>query len=93
MIYPTNSNIFVKLLHREEVAGLIIPDKAKRWQEKMIECEVEAIGPFVRDVAVGEIVVIEGSAGKWIDGDICPFPTETYRMIDQSEVLLVKEAA
>lgn len=93
MINPTNSNVLVKLLHRGEVAGLMIPDKAKRWQESMIECEVVVAGPYAREVEPGDVIVIEGHAGKWIDKDLAPDPTEIYRMIDQSEILLVKEAA
>lgn len=97
MIHPTNSNIFVKLLHRKPVESggveLLIPDKNKRWQEDVLECEVVRCGPFAREVEPGDVVIIEGSSGKWIDNDLTPDPTEKYRMIDQSEILLVREAA
>lgn len=93
MIQPTNSNILVKLNHRGEIAGLMIPDKAKRWQENTIACEVIATGPLVREVEVGETVIVEGHAGKWLEPRLMPEPDETYRMIDQSDVLLVKVAA
>lgn len=89
MIRPIGQNILVKLKHRESSVGLTIPDKAKRWQEKTLECEVVSIGPYVRSIEVGEVVMIEGHSGKWIDQELTDDPTETYRMIDRSDVIAI----
>ena len=89
MIKPIGTNILVRLNHRKEVAGLLIPDKAKRWQESTLEAEVIAVGPHVASVEPGDIVIIEGHAGKWIDPGLAGDPTEIFRMITKPDILLV----
>ena len=90
-IQPTTVNILVKILPRGESAGLLLPDGDKRWKEATLRAEIVAVGPFVNEVAPGEIIVMEGAAGKWIDKDLTPDPAEIYRMITSNDILLVEE--
>lgn len=91
MIKPTNINILIELLPRPEQAGLIIPEMQKRWQENRIEAKIIAKGPYVSSVEVGEVVLIEGSAGKWIDPGLAGDPEKTFRFITKADIIAVIE--
>jgi co-chaperonin GroES (HSP10) len=90
MIKLRNRNIIVKLREQKELScGLIKVNKSKHWQEEQYEAEVVNVGPNVDEVAVGDLVIISGEAGKWLDpGVVDPTDLETtYRLVTESDIL------
>lgn len=47
--------------------GLISVDVGKTWAKDQMEAEVMGIGPDVTELQVGDVIVITGEAGRWMD--------------------------
>lgn len=94
MIKLRNANIIIKIREQKELpCGLIAVNTGKVWAKDQLEAEVTHVGPYVEEVKVGDIVLIEGDAGRWIDpGTVDPEDkTTTYRMITEDSILGVIE--
>lgn len=74
--------------------GLISVSIGKEWKQDQIECDVVGVGPWVDEVAVGDVVIIEGHAGKWLDAGTWDENDKgtTYRILKTDDILLVAEA-
>ena len=92
MIKPTGINILVELQPRPEQAGLIIPELSKRWQEEQMEAVIVSKSDIVSEVEVGDTVLIEGHAGKWVDSGLAGDSDKTYRFITKSDIIAVIES-
>lgn len=94
MIKPTGSRLLVKMIPRTEqlsnALSLTLVDKEKHWRHAFRKGKIIAVGPFVRDVEVGQVVVMEGSAGTTLDGREVGLGEE-YRWLKEYEALAVEE--
>lgn len=94
MIKPTGSRLLVKMIPRidqlENSLGLTLVDKEKHWRHVYRKGKVIAVGPFVREVEVGQVIVMEGSAGTTLDGREVGFGDE-FRWLKEYECLAVEE--
>lgn len=96
---PLGSRILVKVRTTSEVTvgGITLAvakgvnkfGKAKHeFDEQVLACEVLKTGDAVDDVAAGDIVIIPGYAGKWVDRDLVNAP-ETHRIVDIADVIAI----
>jgi co-chaperonin GroES (HSP10) len=94
---PINDHLLIRLqkIKDETKSGLKLVQSKEDWQHETIIAEVMAITAEEKDVKVGDIVVIRGDAGRWIDPGLVDDNEFTYRLIDKNEVLsiVVKKAA
>ncbi len=67
---------------------LISVDVGKTWAKDQLEAEVVGVGPAVRDVQVGDVLLITGEAGRWMDaGTWDPADRDnTYRHMREDEL-------
>lgn len=67
--------------------NLISVDVGKTWAKDQLEAEVMAVGPDVTEVQVGDILVVTGEAGHWMDrGTFDPEDKDsTYRHLRESD--------
>ena len=90
MIKPTRDRVLVKMVPAVDQIHnpikLVLIDQQKHWGHKVRWCKVLAIGPDVKVVNPGDVVVIEGSAGKTLDGEDIGYGEE-YRWLDEAECL------
>ena len=86
-VKPLGRKLFVRLRSEKERGGLLIPQTGKEWKQPVIEAEVLSVGPEVREVEVGDVALIQGHAGKWMDGSMMTDdPDLTHRIIDEDDV-------
>lgn len=96
---PLGSRVLIKVLTRTEIeiAGITLAvsrgvnkyGKApKETDEQILHCEVLKKGDSALDVEIGDVVIIAGYAGRWIDADIADAP-QTHRIVDESDILAI----
>lgn len=76
--------------------GVVAVDKSKHYQHKTRKGKVIAVGPDVREVAVGDVVVFEGADGRTEDYDPerqTGRDERTHRWLSEKECLAVEVAA
>jgi len=93
VIKPTANKLLVKLASQsdETKSGLKIVKKDEQWQEETVKAEILAKHDGVKDVEVGEVVLIAGHAGKWLDPGLIEEADKgfIYRIIEADEIIAV----
>lgn len=89
-IEPLRGNVFVRLIdkERQEVSGLVIVNQEYDDRKTFCQAEVITVGPEVREVMPGDVVVVNGYAGKRIGEDN---EGHVLRMMEQDECLALIE--
>lgn len=96
---PLGSRVLVKVLTRSEieVGGITLAlargvnkyGKApKETDEQILRCEVLKKGDSALDVEIGDVVIIAGYAGRWLDADLVDGP-QTHRIVDEADILAI----
>lgn len=68
MITLRGNRIIVKILPPEKLPlNLIAVDVGKTWAKDQLQAEVIVTGPDCTELQEGDVIVITGSAGSWID--------------------------
>jgi len=100
MIKPRGSRVLVKMIDAindlDNKLCLTLVDKKKHFAHVTRRGTVQAVGPDVRLVSAGDVVVIRGDAGFTLDGDPeveRPEYGENYRWLKEEECLAVEEVA
>lgn len=75
----------------ENKLGLALVDKEKHWRHAYRKGKVIAAGPYVREVEVGQVVLMEGSAGTTLDGREVGLG-EGFRWLPERDALAVEES-
>lgn len=93
---PLGDRLIVRLLGKPKVtvAGMeltIARVGKKEWEDEVVWAEVVARGQDVKEVEIGEVVIMAGHAGKWVDYDIHAGDERTHRVIDFMDALAVDE--
>ena len=94
-VIPVANNMLVRCFKenkQETKSGLVVVKQDELWNRNFLECEILAVGKDVKDYRVGQIVLIKGHDGDWLNPD---FFTDTneylYRMIEQDLVHAILE--
>lgn len=96
---PLGSRVLVKILTKTEikVAGqtLLVAKGVNKygktkheWNEEVLRALVLRRGEDATDIEDGDVVLIDGAAGKHVDWDISE-STDTHRVIYQDEIIAV----
>lgn len=97
---PLGNRVIVKILEKNQVsiAGITLAvargrDRAgnstKEWADQCLWAEIMRTGPDVTAVEVGQVVVISGAAGKWLDKDLHTGSDLTHRVVYDDEILCI----
>lgn len=100
---PLGSRVIVRIISKTEVkiAGQTLTiargvnkygSASKEWEDTVLSAEVIKVGPDSKDIAGGDVVILPGYAGKWIDSDIAG-SAETHRIVDEADILAIDEDA
>lgn len=93
---PLGSRVIVRIITRGKVSvggvDLQIARKVnhKEWSDECVWAEVIRAGASAVDVSVGDVIIMGGAAGKWLDKDLVK-TEDTMRVIDESEALCIDE--
>lgn len=98
---PMGNRIVIKVLTRSEVevGGIKLAvargvnqfgKGPKEWESDVLRAEIVRVGPDVQSVEEGQVVIIPGASGRWMDFDIHG-TTDTHRICDEDEVLAIEE--
>ena len=94
MIKPRGKKILVEMIDAMQTVhnplGLTLIDQKKHWEHKSRRGRVIAVGPKVREVGLGEVVIMPGSAGRTLDGLDVAYG-ENYRWLEEREIAAVEE--
>lgn len=99
MIRPRSSRILVKVIPAIEglpnTLGLTLIDHKKHWDHVSLRGEVVCVGPKVKQVKNGDVVIFPGTAGFTTDFDPqMPENSELgngHRWLTESDCLAVEE--
>ena len=92
---PIGARLIVRILERPEfmVAGikLTTPRVGKHeWSDEILWAEVIKLGDACGDhISIGDVVIMRGDAGKWVDYEIHAGDTRTHRVVEFDEVLAI----
>lgn len=92
IITPTAGKVFVKLEHKKDTtaSGIkIVNTRKHEWEENTVLAEIVGKHPDDRDYEVGQVAVIRGEAGRWIDPSLVEDDEFTYRIIDKEEIIAI----
>ncbi len=93
---PLGSRVVVKILHDDKVkvGGLMLtiasPGKKKEWDVETLRAQAIRCGPDVVHILEGDIIVMTGAAGRWLDFDLHG-TSDTHRIVDEGEILAIEE--
>jgi co-chaperonin GroES (HSP10) len=90
-ITPVKGKLLIKLetLKGETKSGIKLVNSKETWENETILAEIVSKHEDNRDVEVGDVIVICGHAGKWIDPELMQDYDYTYRIIEESEVIAI----
>lgn len=89
-ITPTAGKVFVKLEHKKDTtaSGIkIVNTRKHEWEENTVLAEIVGKHPDDQEIEVGQIAIIRGEAGRWIDPTLVEDDEFTYRIIDKEEII------
>lgn len=87
LIHPLRDNVLIQMVERApRESGLVVPDNRPGYREAgEARYKVEAVGPKVKDVKVGDIVFIVPFTGSQVTMD------GTVRVCKEEDILLTEE--
>jgi co-chaperonin GroES (HSP10) len=88
-IMPVKGKLLVKVNKKsdETKSGLKLVRQGEVWQEETILAEVINKPVENKDVEIGDVVIIRGDAGRWIDPVLVEDNDYIYRIIDEEEII------
>ena len=93
VITPVLGKVLVKIAKDagETKSGIKLVRQGEIWHNETALAEIVQIHPKEQEITVGQVVVIAGSAGRWIDPELVNDDEFLYRMIDKDEIIGVAE--
>lgn len=91
IITPVANRVFIKLEKFGDTtkSGLKIVREGQQWQENTVLAEIMAKNEADKEIEVGQVVIIRGDAGRWIDPELVEDNEFVYRIIDKEEIIAV----
>lgn len=88
-ITPVSGKLLIKIekLADQTKSGIKLVKTGAEWQNETLLAEIVAKPEDNHDVEVGQVVVVRGDAGRWIDPELVEDREYTYRIIEKDEVI------
>lgn len=92
-IKPVSGKLLIKIekLGEETKSGIKLVKQGPEWQNETLLAEVMAKPDDNKEVEAGQVILIRGDAGRWIDPELVEDRDYTYRIIDKEEIIAVVE--
>lgn len=95
IITPVQGRVFIKVekLAEQTKSGIKLVKQGAEWQNETLLAEIVNKHDKDADIEVGQVVLIRGDAGRWVDPELVGDRDYTYRIIDKDEIIgIVKQA-
>jgi len=89
VITPVKGKVLIKLegIKSETKSGIKLVNTKETWQNETLLAEIVGKHADNHDVEIGEVVVVRGDAGRWIDPELMQDDDYIYRIIDEEEII------
>lgn len=91
IITPVGGKVLIKIEKQADQtkSGIKLVKQGPEWNNETLLAEIVSKNEKDNEIEIGQIAVIRGDAGRWIDPELVEDREFTYRIIDKEEIIAI----